>query len=106
MKARHGNYLGDCLCEIAYSNLDQNYLTQMKQLAFLMKSLGARGAIIHSRTPTLMAHSSAGALNLKTPESGRIHAQGGGIVHKMEAIVICLKIAARTDILISFPPQV
>lgn len=35
----------------------------MKQLAFLMKSLGVRGAIIHSRTLMLMAHSSAGAFN-------------------------------------------
>lgn len=56
----------------------------------------------------LMAHSSAGAFNFKSsaPESGRIHTQDGEIVHKMEAIVICLKIAERTDILISRPPQV
>lgn len=80
----------------------------MKQLAFLMESLGGRGAIIHSRTLMIMAHSSAGVFNFKpsAPESERIRTQDGEIVHKMEAIVICPKIAERTDILISFPPQV
>lgn len=42
----------------------------MKQLAFLMKSLGVRGAIIHSRTLMLMAHSSAGAFNFKRQSRG------------------------------------
>lgn len=55
-----------------------------------------------------MALSSTGAFNFKPwlPETGRINAQDGVIVHKMEAIVICQKIAERTDILISFLPQV
>lgn len=55
-----------------------------------------------------MAHSSIGVFNFKPslPETGRINAQDGVIVRKMEAIVICLKIAEQTDILISFLPQV
>lgn len=70
---------------------------------FLHEVFWGLKAILHS-----MAHSSTGAFNFKPspPQTVRTNAQDGVIVHEMEAIVICLKIAERSDILISFLPQV